>query len=104
MTAGWMAVELALVEESWWQKIWSNRRAADERALAKQVQAFLEKQPLSELRGQPSDYRQECWRRVAAGPREAADLRHLSVYFRPGGIAGRLQEVCGPRSVAPRRP
>lgn len=85
----WMALELALVEEIWWQKIWSNWRAADERALAKQVQAFLEKQSLSELRGQPGDYQQECWRELRLA-RELPRGFSRGWISRPSGSASTL--------------
>ena len=59
-TRAWRAVEVSLAGRSWWDRCKLTLATGDDRAIRKQVQAYLDANPLDGVDGHGPDFRSQC--------------------------------------------
>ncbi len=65
-TRAWRAVEVSLAGRSWWDRCKLTLATGDDRAIRKQVQAYLDANPLDGVDGHGPDFRAQCLAQLQA--------------------------------------
>jgi serine/threonine protein kinase len=83
----WRALELALAGDSWWDRFKGKLARREDQALAQQIRAFLDANPLREFAGQPGTQPQLCLRDLQA----ARQAGHLNARPEVNEVARQVQ-------------